>query len=233
MARGLLARPQGESHLVTKHCGLAERKTIQAYYLHGTMAIFATGQVPSPIYQVSIERDPAAPSGCQFYLACRQSAGIVTPSETPYAVSQLFPTTQPCQRVRIQHAGGVDEIEVEQVHSDTNPSGQPPPYIFPPSAIRGASDATTAIGYSCRFDFGEALHHAVAALPAIHLDATATPDCVTVLEIGAEVGGIAGFDHLFVRVRRMSEQRRIETSDPFHPHQAPQDGPALTPSLKG
>jgi len=218
---------------VRKSYDLAERKTVQAYYLQGTMAIFAAGQVPSPQHAVTIERDTRKGSEDRFYLACRHASGIVTPNDTPYAVSKLFPTADPVSRICVDHAGGTDDIEVEQVHVGPAHPNQPPPYIFPPSAIRGAADATTATGYSCRFDFGEALHHAVKALPAADFDATTTPECVTVLEIGAEVGGIAGFDHLFVRVRRMGPLRRLDVADARLGHSPPAPNPGLEPARKG
>jgi hypothetical protein len=57
-----------------------------------------------------------------------------------------------------------------------------------------------AVGYSRAYDLGEAIREAIDKLPT---QAPGIPDWLstyTVLSIGAEIGGIAGFNHLKVRV---------------------------------
>jgi hypothetical protein len=58
-----------------------------------------------------------------------------------------------------------------------------------------------ATGYSDAYSFEEAFRNAIKALSLT----PSYPDeliQVTIVEIGAEIGGIAGFDRLFVRARR-------------------------------
>lgn len=57
-----------------------------------------------------------------------------------------------------------------------------------------------AIGLSRTYDLGEAVHDAIKQLPA---QGAGIPDWLstyTVISISAEIGGLAGFDHLKVRV---------------------------------
>ena len=190
-------------------CSLAQRKLLQAFYHNGTLAIFATGTVPTACHEVTIKRVIATTEPLQFSVLQYRRAGICSQSVTPYTVSQLFAIGVYRPVVVVAHASGQDELPVEHVreyhpHGQMNPVGGevPVPYVFPPSTARNSSVHDTATGYSTAFDFGEALREAVAALaPNQHL----YPDqltTVTVVEVGVELGGIAGFHHLFVRVRR-------------------------------
>ena len=66
------------------------------------------------------------------------------------------------------------------------------------------SHENEATGYSDRYSLEEAMHNAIKALPPI----TGYPDMLTIIkvvEIGAEIGGIAGFNRMMVRIRRETE----------------------------
>lgn len=182
---------------------------VQAFYHNGTLAIFATGTVPTPCHGVTIKRALVTVEPPQFTLVQCRRPGICSDVATPYTVSQLFAIGTYRPVVVVAHAGGQDEVAVEHVR-EYQPQGQmsplggevPVPYVFPPSTARNSNADGIATGYSARFDFGDALREAIAALPPnphIYPDQLST---VTVLEVGAELGGIAGFHHLFVRVRR-------------------------------
>ena len=61
-----------------------------------------------------------------------------------------------------------------------------------------------ATGYSDRYSLEEALHEAIKALPQI----PTYPNMLTrikVVEIGVEMGGIAGVNRMLVRIRREME----------------------------
>jgi hypothetical protein len=190
-------------------CGLAQRKLIQAFFHNGTLAIFATGTVPTPCHEVTIQRALVPIEPPQFTLAQCRRTGICSEVVTPYTVSHLFAIGTYHPVVAVVHAGGQDDVAVEHIR-DYHPQGQmnplggevPVPYVFPPSTARNSSTDGIASGYSTRFDFSEALREAVAALPPPPHPYPDQLTTVTVLEIGAELGGIAGFHHLFVRVRR-------------------------------
>jgi hypothetical protein len=60
----------------------------------------------------------------------------------------------------------------------------------------------TATGYSERFSFEEAFADARRQLPPVEPPHPDFMEYVRVEEIGSESGGIAGFDHLYVKVAR-------------------------------
>jgi hypothetical protein len=195
--------------MLSNACSLAQRKLVQAFYHNGTLAIFATGTVPTPCHATSIKRAVVTVEPPQFTLVQCRRAGICSEVVTPYTLSQLFAIGTYRPVVAVTHAGGQDDVAVEHIR-EYHPQGQmsplgsevPMPYVFPPSTARNSSADGIATGYSTTFDFGDALREAIAALspePHTYADQLST---VTVLEVGAELGGIAGFHHLFVRVRR-------------------------------
>jgi len=195
--------------MISNACSLAQRKLVQAFFHNGTLAIFATGSVPTPCHEVTITRALVTVEPPQFMLAQCRRAGICSEVVTPYTVSQLFAIGTYHPAVVVTHVDGQDEVVVEHIREYqlqermSSLGGEVPvPYVFPPSAVRNSSADGISTGYSTMFDFSEALREAIAALPP---NPHVYPDqltAVTVLEVGAELGGIAGFHHLFVRVRR-------------------------------
>jgi hypothetical protein len=195
-------------------CSLAQRKLVQAFFHNGTLALFATGSVPTTCHAVTITRAPVTVDPPQFTLIqCRRS-GICSEVVTPYTVSQLFAVGTYRPLVIVTHADGLDEVAVEHIreyHSqgELNALGAAVlvPYVFPPSTARNSSADGIATGYSNAFDFGEAVREAIAALPPPAQPYQDQLSSITVVEVGAELGGIAGFQHLFVRVRRDPDAR--------------------------
>jgi hypothetical protein len=165
--------------------------------------------VPTSRHEAFIKRTLITVESLQFTIEQCRRTGFCSAVETPYTVSGLFGIGTYRPVVAVVHAGGVDDVAVEHVrgyHPEGQiglRSGEPPvPYVFPPSTARNSNVDGVATGYSAVFDFSAALREAIAALPP---NPQTYPDqltAITVLEIGAELGGIAGFHHLFVRVRR-------------------------------
>lgn len=195
--------------MLSNACSLAQRKLVQAFYHNGTLAIFATGAVPTPCHEVTIQRAAVTVEPPQFTVVQCRRAGICSDVVTPYTVSQLFALGAYRPVIIVTHAGGQDDVAVEHVR-EYHPQGQmnplggevPVPYVFPPSTARNSSADGIATGYSTSFEFSEALREAIAALPPAPHPYPDQLTTVAVLEVGAELGGIAGFHHLFVRVRR-------------------------------
>lgn len=184
----------------------AHRRLIQAFYLDGTLAIFATGQVPVPCYEVRIERILPATDPPQFAVIQRKLAGIYPQAATPYAISCLFGVSSCPRLVSVSHAEGRDTVTVYDVRGDntlpTTVEGVPIPYVFPPSASHGDRNDNCATGYSAALDFKEALSEAVRALPAVDDPFSDYPRTIRIVDVGIEEGGVAKFHHLFVRVQR-------------------------------
>ena len=197
----------------------AQRRLVQAFYLDGTLAVFATGNLPSGGFEAGIERSWLPGGVLQFAVFQRRLPGIYPETITPYTVSRLF-ATSPCPAtVAVLHSAGRDVVEVIGIRRG-GPMGEavvtgdvPIPYVFPPSATQGASHANTATGYSERFDFAEALREAVCALPPVEKCYDAYVRSICIVEVGIEEGGIANFRHLFVRVQRRAPPASESCSD--------------------
>lgn len=190
--------------MITSDWDLADRRVVQAFYLEGTLAIFATGQTESPHHEVAIERGTPSLEAPRFVLTRRRASGFRSESVIPYSVSRLF--ALPCcpASVVIEHAAGRDSVSVVDLRLHTEPGHAAPviPYIFPPSATRGAQAQGIATGYSTQLDFRQALQEAIQALPPLKDESDLVPKTIRVVEVGVEEGGVACFHHLFVRVRR-------------------------------
>jgi hypothetical protein len=112
----------------------------------------------------------------------------------------LFPSDRPT--VTVHHADGQDAVDIEDCGDDLamftaavadEPTGTT------------AAPAAEATGMSSNLSFDEAFADALAKLPPstpTHPDSLTSVD---VVHIGALFGGIAGFHHLVVRVRSVSD----------------------------
>ena len=194
--------------MLSSGCTLAKRKLVQAFFQNGTLALFATGEVPSACHTVIIEHGQPGIEPPHFSILQYRRTGMCSESATSYTVSRLFSMGGYHPVIRVTHADGVDEVAVEFIRErQPSKSGEadkdtPVPYVLPPSSGVAAGDTSTATGYSERFDFTEALRHAISALPPAEEPYPDQLSVITVVDVGVELGGIAGFRHLFVRVRR-------------------------------
>jgi hypothetical protein len=111
------------------------------------------------------------------------------------------------EEVVVRDASGDRPVPVKQVRGLVAPAalqggggGQPDPLfsgLTPQSAK--AAGLRTAVGYSNAYSLGEAIRDAIANLPLGQPPVVADQlNSFQVLEIGAEIGGIAGVDHLRV-----------------------------------
>lgn len=169
-------------------CGPASTSRIRAFSFPGHLVVIAEGEVPAPCYRVVIEPrffEPAPPSPPLYYAVEQcldphvRCVGVVT----PYKHSEIFDVSEAPETIGVAHAEGIEEVHVE-------------PLRDPPV---GADDDRTAVGRSGRLSFQEAFADAVRQLPS-----ESFPDAllrVKVVEVGGEFGGVAGFHHLYVKVR--------------------------------
>lgn len=194
-------------------CGPARRTAVRAYYHNGTLALVAAGEIPSPCYQVRIQRSLLTVFPPHFGLVQCQKPGVICAEVvTPYSITHLFPIGSYSERVTVAHADGQDSVEVEHIR-DYDASAKvtlagggevPVAAIIPPSA-RSRHETVEATGYSDTHSFDEAFKDALEALPKVKGGYPDKMVRITVVEIGAEFGGIAHFDHMFVRVRREAD----------------------------
>jgi hypothetical protein len=179
---------------------LAQRTRIRAFRIGGYILIAAEGDLPNPGYEVDIGQSPLRIFPQQYNLLRRQRPGFWPQVVVPYRYGEvvLFPADQPA--VTVHHADGQDTVEIQDYGDE----------LAELAAVLGdqtqgvsPSGAGEATGMSGRLSFDEAFADAIANLrPSLpdHPDALSR---VEVAEIGGLFGGIAGFHHLFVRVRHV------------------------------
>lgn len=172
-------------------CSPASRSAIRAFSYPGHLVVAAEGEIPTPCYQVEVDRIVAKRGAAAEYSLkqCLDPRARCIQVVTPYQVSQVFAEQHVPDEITVHHADGSDRVPVE-------------PFEEPVAAaeLAEATIGGTAIGYSDNLSFQEAFAHAVAQIPMPRMvDAFLR---VKVEEIGGEFGGIAGLHHLYVKVRK-------------------------------
>ena len=114
---------------------------------------------------------------------------------TPYAYQEVFFIGGKRETVRLYHADGDIQVPVQDLTQelDENSARAELALGHPPSEATGYSDA---------WDLAEAFRDAIGKLPPG--PGANIPDWLYTYEvtsIGAEIGGIAGFNHMYVKVR--------------------------------
>jgi hypothetical protein len=179
---------------------LANRSRIRAFRAGPYILILAEGELPNPGYEVDIQRSPLLIYPPQFNLRWRQRPGIWPQVVVPYRHGEVFryPTDEPT--VTVYHADGQDQVEIQSVLPEL--AQFEAKVADRPAAYTGTPGAAEAVGTSQNLKFDEAFADAVNNLPAYDPPHSDPLENIDVVETGALFGGIAGFHHLFVRVRR-------------------------------
>lgn len=179
---------------------LARVEHAKAYQIGEFLLLCIAGEKPNGCHFLDLEWSPIDVEPPLFIATWYIPPNVrCTPDPVPYEYQEVFQIGGERDTVTLQHAGGELSVPVESVSGydeglvdslrTKTVFGVPP--VLPPTS--------EAVGYSTNWDFTEAFRRAVDKIP--------TPDIAdwlatyTVVEIGAEVGGIAGVNHLFVRVR--------------------------------
>jgi hypothetical protein len=181
---------------------LAQVETAHAYQVGPYLVLRITGEKPSPCYEVDIEQSPTDVFPPQFVATWSPDPLAICPKvETPYERLEAFEAGDLAgQTITIQTAGGDVTAAVEQIEDQPRAGEAEAPR-------RGVSlddvvgPPAEAVGYSNDYDLGAAMKDAMGKLPGRGGDIADWLSHYTVVEIGAEVGGIAGFNRMFVRVR--------------------------------
>lgn len=175
---------------------LATVTEARAYQLGDVVVVRVAGTKPSFCHEVSIEQaltdvEPPGFIARQWIHPARRC--IL--AETDYEEVSAFRIGTARDSVVVHHADGRIDVEVVAVPV---PEGA--------AAARQAlvelepREPSEAVGYSKSWDVGEAMQNAIKQLPKRD-DIFDWLHQYTVVEIGAEVGGIAGFNRMRVTVR--------------------------------
>ncbi len=161
---------------------LAVVEKAKAYQLDEALLLCISGEKPNGCHVLDLELSPADVEPPIFVATWHMPPNVrCTPEPMPYEYQETFQIGGRRETVTLHHAQGDISVQVE--------------------ALPGAESPATheAVGFSGNWDFTEAFRDAVAKIPTPDIpDWRAT---YTVVEIGAEVGGLMPVNHLFVRVR--------------------------------
>lgn len=179
---------------------LAHVDSASGYQLGDFLLLRITGKKPSPCYIVSIELAPMDIFPPEFNATwAPDPLARCTEVVVPYEVAQAFRFGSAIEKVTLHAEGGPIEVPVE-----TLPALEPGPVVV---GITGTPAADIvmppqeATGYSEGYDVGEAVRDAIDQLPERNPGIPDWLSTYTVVEIGVERGGIAGWNRLFARVR--------------------------------
>jgi hypothetical protein len=178
---------------------LAAVEMAKAYQVGEYLLLRMTGTKPNGCYVVDLLRSLLTVEPPTFIAAWYLPPDVMCiPEEVPYEYQEAFRVGAKRDEVTLQHAGGELSVPVE----DLSPELEPVVATMATMAARPGGKIpigrTEAIGYSQAFDFTEAFRDAIGKIPIPRI-----PDWLatyTVLDIGAQIGGIAGFNRLYVRV---------------------------------
>lgn len=176
---------------------LAQRDTIRAVRSGRYVVIVVRGQLPTAGYEVHIEPSPLRIFPQQYNLVLCPLPGIWPQVVVPYHYRQVIVVPVDQSTVTIHHADGEDAVEIEEA------GGELAGFTAAVSEDHSKGVTTQATGMSPNLSFDEAFADAVKNLPPsprpthpedqlIHIE---------VHETGALFGGIAGFHHLYVKIR--------------------------------
>jgi hypothetical protein len=188
---------------------LANVEEARAYWIDGYLLLWITGKAPNPGYKVDLDQSLLDVEPPSFVARWRQLPGVWPRVITPYSYRETFEIGDRRDQVVLHHADGSLTVDVSEYAPDQAPQlGDESAPSDVSSSISNAMDPLSggvlpvgeAVGYSNAWDLGEALREAVRGLPPRRRIPDYLMRC-EVISIGAEVGGIAGWRRVFVRVR--------------------------------
>ncbi len=179
--------------------GVGEQGVDQSL-LAARLLIVARGTVPEPCYEVGIDRNLLSASPPEFILY-RWRTGLVCPEVVvPFTTFESFDVeAQPDSVVVTTRRAGTRLRSTRRSRLPSRAASSARSVHCQEARPKVSTEAT---GMSARMSFDEAFADAVSRLPEWP---PAMPDemsTVTVSDIGAWFGGIAGFHYLVVTVRR-------------------------------
>lgn len=181
--------------MMVSNWSLAHVKEAKAYYFAEHVLLTITGEMPDPCHIVDIEKSLLTVEPPGFIARWYEYPGPCPEVITPYAYQEVFFIGMKRDTVRLYHADGDFEVKVQDLSHELEAGSARAELAL------GDQPPGEATGYSRSFDFTEAFRDAIGKLS----DQTPNiPDWLSTYEvtsIGAEIGGIANFNHMYVKVR--------------------------------
>jgi hypothetical protein len=137
---------------------LAHVEEARAYYFVDHLLLTIIGQKPDPCHSVDIEKSLLTVDPPAFIARWYVRPGPCPDVVTPYAYQEVFFIGGKREMVRLHHADGAFEVEVQDLSQelDEAPARAALAPDYPPSE---------ATGYSEAWDFAEAFRDAIGKLP--------------------------------------------------------------------
>lgn len=176
----------------------------RAYQIDDVLLLRAAGSKPTACHVVTLERSLLDVEPPAFTARLSTDPRVrCTRAVASFEVHQAYRIGVSRPQVLLHHDGGELTVDVEDLTpqlASLHPAGVDPPGG---GGLLGTltGDPGEAVGYSRDYDLGDAVRDAITKLPP---QGPAIPDWLStysVVSIGAEIGGIAGLNHLTVRVR--------------------------------
>ena len=184
---------------------LARVEQADAYQTEDLLIVRLAGKVPTPCHIVSIERalTDVEPPAFVARMRINPLARCMAP-EPPgvdFEAVQAFRIGGARSEVVVHHAGGEVTVEVEElsVHDDVAESSKGRAVVGSP-LLDPFGEPVEAYGYSRNYDLAEAVHDAIGKIPPRGVGIPDWLSTYSIVSMGAEIGGIAGFNHLKVTV---------------------------------
>lgn len=105
-----------------RDCELSTRESIQAFYSDGgILLIRAQGELPTPCYEVDIDRNLLPVEPPEFLLKRCPTAPVCIQVVTPFDYAEIFHVGERPKEVIVHHAEGKDRVPVEDLSEGNVP----------------------------------------------------------------------------------------------------------------
>lgn len=180
---------------------LATVEEARAYQVEDVLFVRVSGTKPTACHVVTVEQSLLDVEPPSFLVRLSTDPRVrCKPGSAPYEEQRAFRIGTMRPQVIVHHADGELAVDVKDLTPELE-------RVSAASGDRAASsfvdldpEPQEAVGRSRDYDFGEAMRDAIDQLGE---QGAGIPDWLStysVVSIGAEIGGIGGFNHLTVRV---------------------------------
>jgi hypothetical protein len=182
---------------------LATVQEARAYQVQDVLLVRASGQKPTACHVVTLEQSLLDVEPPAFLVRLSTDPRMRCRPEAPpvqFEEQRAFRVGTVRPGIVVHHAAGELSVDVEDLTPQLEGIAAAPDGRDGSSFFDLDGEPHEAVGHSGAYDLGEALRAAIDQLPP---QGAGIPDWLStysVVSIGAEIGGIAGFNHLTVRV---------------------------------
>ncbi|MCA1679719.1 MAG: hypothetical protein LC790_13650 [Actinobacteria bacterium] len=176
---------------------LATVDEARAYQLEDVLIVRVSGVKPTACHLVTLEQSLLDVEPPAFLARLSIDPRLrCTPAPAQFEEARAFRVGTLRPAIVVHHAGDELTVEVQELKLPLEAAGAPARSVLDDLN----REPHEAVGRSRDYDLGEAMRDAISQLP---VQGAGIPDWLStysVVSIGAEIGGIAGFNHLTVRV---------------------------------